>query len=271
MAAEIIAAASSVLESSRVVMAQKSRRLCSGDGIRVRLSPQARNAAREDFRSARVCHETLRKVRLGKRLVIGVSSRRARRCVTLALVADASGYEEGGVDVEIGTQEDRVTEGDEGDIASPSGRGDGAECGVRFGRRMLLGSVFTAVALSEFGRPGLALSEGDGGNEKVKVKGGDSSAGVENGEGETAGPQFGEKWKMSRVYDATALGEPLAVGGDRGRVWQKLLQARVVYLGEAERVPDPDDRVTTAKRDWIGAFLGFAFKRVPSFALLALE
>uniref|UniRef100_A0A1D1Z770 Cyclin-dependent kinase inhibitor 4 n=1 Tax=Anthurium amnicola TaxID=1678845 RepID=A0A1D1Z770_9ARAE len=46
-----------------------------------------------------------------------------------------------------------------------------------------------------------------------------------------------------RVYDATAIGEPQAVGKDKGKVWEKLLGARVVYLGEAEQVPDRDDRV----------------------------
>ncbi|KAF0927721.1 hypothetical protein E2562_035972 [Oryza meyeriana var. granulata] len=49
---------------------------------------------------------------------------------------------------------------------------------------------------------------------------------------------------LSRVYDATVIGEPEAVGREaRGRVWEKLTAARVVYLGEAELVPDPDDRV----------------------------
>jgi uncharacterized iron-regulated protein len=34
------------------------------------------------------------------------------------------------------------------------------------------------------------------------------------------------------------------VGKDaRRRVWEKLMAARVVYLGEAELVPDRDDRV----------------------------
>jgi uncharacterized iron-regulated protein len=46
----------------------------------------------------------------------------------------------------------------------------------------------------------------------------------------------------SRVYDATVIGEPVAIGKERGRVWTKLLGARVVYLGEAENVPDPDDK-----------------------------
>ncbi|CAM0883022.1 unnamed protein product [Alopecurus aequalis] len=49
---------------------------------------------------------------------------------------------------------------------------------------------------------------------------------------------------LSRMYDATVIGEPQAVGKDaRGRVWEKLMAARVVYLGEAELVPDRDDRV----------------------------
>lgn len=48
---------------------------------------------------------------------------------------------------------------------------------------------------------------------------------------------------LPRVYDATVIGEPQAVGKDRKRVWEKLMAARVVYLGEAEMVPDRDDRV----------------------------
>jgi hypothetical protein len=49
---------------------------------------------------------------------------------------------------------------------------------------------------------------------------------------------------MSRVYDASVLGEPEAVTGKeaRRRVWEKLAAARVVYLGEAEVAPDSNDR-----------------------------
>ncbi|OVA07826.1 protein of unknown function DUF399 [Macleaya cordata] len=47
---------------------------------------------------------------------------------------------------------------------------------------------------------------------------------------------------VSRVYDATAIGEPLAVGKDKSRVWEKLMNARIVYLGEAEQVPVRDDK-----------------------------
>ncbi|KAM7276647.1 hypothetical protein ACFE04_018513 [Oxalis oulophora] len=50
---------------------------------------------------------------------------------------------------------------------------------------------------------------------------------------------------MWRIYDATAIGEPVAVGGKEKRksVWEKLMSARIVYLGEAEQVPINDDRV----------------------------
>lgn len=46
----------------------------------------------------------------------------------------------------------------------------------------------------------------------------------------------------SRIYDATVIGEPLAVGKDKARVWEKIMNARVVYLGEAEQVPIRDDK-----------------------------
>lgn len=46
----------------------------------------------------------------------------------------------------------------------------------------------------------------------------------------------------SRIYDATVMGEPAAVGKDKTKVWEKLSEARVVYLGEAELVPVRDDK-----------------------------
>jgi len=59
-----------------------------------------------------------------------------------------------------------------------------------------------------------------------------------------AAPAPADEPALSRVYDATVIGEPQAVGKDaRRRVWEKLMAARVVYLGEAELVPDRDDRV----------------------------
>lgn len=46
----------------------------------------------------------------------------------------------------------------------------------------------------------------------------------------------------SRIYDASVIGEPLAIGKDKWKVWEKLMNARVVYLGEAELVPVRDDK-----------------------------
>ena len=46
----------------------------------------------------------------------------------------------------------------------------------------------------------------------------------------------------SRIYDATVIGEPMAVGKDKRKVWEKLMDARIVYLGEAEQVPILDDK-----------------------------
>lgn len=46
----------------------------------------------------------------------------------------------------------------------------------------------------------------------------------------------------SRIYDATVIGEPLAVGKDKGKVWEKVMNGRIVYLGEAEQVPTRDDK-----------------------------
>ncbi|KAH9606227.1 hypothetical protein KSS87_011088 [Heliosperma pusillum] len=46
----------------------------------------------------------------------------------------------------------------------------------------------------------------------------------------------------ARIYDAAAIGEPVAMGKDRSRVWEKVMNARVLYLGEAEQVPTRDDK-----------------------------
>jgi hypothetical protein len=47
---------------------------------------------------------------------------------------------------------------------------------------------------------------------------------------------------VSRIYDSTGIGEPMAVGKDKIKVWEKLMNARIVYLGEAEHVPIRDDK-----------------------------
>ncbi|XP_038721354.1 protein RETICULATA-RELATED 5, chloroplastic-like isoform X1 [Tripterygium wilfordii] len=52
-----------------------------------------------------------------------------------------------------------------------------------------------------------------------------------------------EEEVASRIYDATVIGEPTALGKDKKKVWEKLMNARIVYLGEAEQVPTRDDKV----------------------------
>lgn len=57
-----------------------------------------------------------------------------------------------------------------------------------------------------------------------------------------AAPAAKEEVINSRIYDATVIGEPMAVGKDKRKVWEKMMNARIVYLGEAEQVPTRDDR-----------------------------
>lgn len=51
-----------------------------------------------------------------------------------------------------------------------------------------------------------------------------------------------DSFRESRIYDATVLGEPMAIH-DKERAWKRLLNARVVYLGEVESISDPTDKV----------------------------
>lgn len=55
-------------------------------------------------------------------------------------------------------------------------------------------------------------------------------------------PAEKEETVNSRIYDATVIGEPVALGKDKTKVWEKMMDARIVYLGEAEQVPVADDR-----------------------------
>lgn len=57
-----------------------------------------------------------------------------------------------------------------------------------------------------------------------------------------ADPVVKEEVINSRIYDATVIGEPMALGKDKKKVWEKMMDARIVYLGEAEQVPVSDDR-----------------------------
>lgn len=55
-------------------------------------------------------------------------------------------------------------------------------------------------------------------------------------------PSEKEETVNSRIYDATVIGEPVGLGKDKTKVWEKMMDARIVYLGEAEQVPVADDR-----------------------------
>ncbi|CAK9202666.1 unnamed protein product [Sphagnum troendelagicum] len=109
---------------------------------------------------------------------------------------------------------------------------------------MLLGAVCTSLAFSSWSTAGAEQEELKTATQSATSGTGGFAVGIdEKGRGSEVESGNGEKDTGSRVYDATVLGEPVPVGGEKGRVWQKLLAARVVYLGEAERVPDPDDKV----------------------------
>lgn len=179
---------------------------------------------------------SLKKVSFSEVSIKSNSKAHLRRRRSLTLIASAARNNETSLDSKLGVEEDDVPRSVERDESNST---------VHLGRRMLLGSAFAAITLSNFNKPGWATTTPEAtisGDDRAKAEGGDS---LENGTtttSEESGP-VDEKWKLSRVYDASVLGEPSAVSGDRSKVWEKLLQARVVYLGEAERVPDPDDRV----------------------------
>jgi hypothetical protein len=147
-----------------------------------------------------------------------------------------------GSTLRVSLSTDTTNEQDDG--SEPERHASQHEGSFHFGRRMLLGAVCTSLAFSSW-------STADAEQEELKTAtpsatNGTGGFGVgtdEKGRGSEVESGNGEKDTGSRVYDATVLGEPVPVGGEKGRVWQKLLAARVVYLGEAERVPDPDDKV----------------------------
>ncbi|KAL1191468.1 Protein RETICULATA-RELATED 6 [Cardamine amara subsp. amara] len=64
-----------------------------------------------------------------------------------------------------------------------------------------------------------------------------------------------EETITSRIYDATAIGEPMAMGKDKKKVWEKLMNARVVYLGEAEQVPTKDDKELELEIDLLNQYM----------------
>ncbi|KAL7245198.1 hypothetical protein ACSBR2_000509 [Camellia fascicularis] len=52
-----------------------------------------------------------------------------------------------------------------------------------------------------------------------------------------------EETISSRVYDSMVIEELMAVGKDKRKVWDKLMNARVVYLGKAKQVLTGDDKL----------------------------
>ncbi|RDX79192.1 Protein RETICULATA-RELATED 5, chloroplastic, partial [Mucuna pruriens] len=113
--------------------------------------------------------------------------------------------------------------------ASKTGRSDGDGTRAWSSRRDVLMAPFLAAGAS------ILLSAAARAEEKVAeapvVKAEEPKKKVEE-----------EEVITSRIYDATVIGEPLAIGKEKGKVWEKLMNARVVYLGEAEQVPVRDDR-----------------------------
>jgi hypothetical protein len=136
------------------------------------------------------------------------------------------------------------TANEQDDGSEPERQAGQHEGGFHFGRRMLLGAVCTSLAFSSWSTADAEQEELKTATQSATSGTGGFAVGIdEKGRGSEVESGNGEKDTGSRVYDATVLGEPVPVGGEKGRVWQKLLAARVVYLGEAERVPDPDDKV----------------------------
>ncbi|TKY47594.1 RETICULATA-RELATED 6 [Spatholobus suberectus] len=101
--------------------------------------------------------------------------------------------------------------------------GDGVETRARSGRRGVLMAPFLVAGAS------ILLSAAARAEEKAA-------------EPPPAPKEEEEEVITSRIYDATVIGEPLAIGKEKGKVWEKLMNGRVVYLGEAEQVPVRDDR-----------------------------
>ncbi|CAA7060438.1 unnamed protein product [Microthlaspi erraticum] len=102
-------------------------------------------------------------------------------------------------------------------------------------RAILLAPPLLSAAASLFLKPSLSLASEESSSATV-------TSPTESAAPPTAPPPPKEETITSRIYDATAIGEPMAIGKDKNKVWEKLMNARVVYLGEAEQVPTKDDK-----------------------------
>ncbi|KFK34857.1 hypothetical protein AALP_AA5G202100 [Arabis alpina] len=104
-------------------------------------------------------------------------------------------------------------------------------------RAILLAPPLISAAASFFLKPSISLA-----SEETVISPSESAAPPPATVTPPAPTVDKEETITSRIYDATAIGEPMALGKDKKKVWEKLMNARVVYLGEAEQVPTKDDK-----------------------------
>ncbi|XP_051122794.1 protein RETICULATA-RELATED 6, chloroplastic-like [Andrographis paniculata] len=97
----------------------------------------------------------------------------------------------------------------------------------------------SAVARAEDEKP---ISEGRPVVGQQEVVSSSSSSNSSSTAETDATPAVEEELVKSRIYDATVIGEPMALGKDKRKVWEKMMSARIVYLGEAEQVPIGGDK-----------------------------
>ncbi|CAN6930272.1 hypothetical protein Bca4012_099648 [Brassica carinata] len=111
-------------------------------------------------------------------------------------------------------------------------------------RAILLAPPLLSAAASLFLKPSLSLASEDNSSATVTSPAGPATPPVVTPPPPPPPPTSVNKEETitSRIYDATAIGEPMAMGKDKKKVWEKLMNARVVYLGEAEQVPTKDDK-----------------------------
>ncbi|KAL0724831.1 hypothetical protein Bca4012_039430 [Brassica carinata] len=114
---------------------------------------------------------------------------------------------------------------------------------IAFSRRaILLAPPLLSAAASFFLKPSLSLASEENSSATVTPPAEPASPPPAVTPPPPPQPVNKEETITSRIYDATAIGEPMAMGKDKKKVWEKLMNARVVYLGEAEQVPTKDDK-----------------------------
>ncbi|GBG63408.1 hypothetical protein CBR_g38031 [Chara braunii] len=190
-------------------------------------------ALRELVGTARACAEE-HNMRRGR----GSASASSRSTPAVAVAAAAAAAAES---IERKPREGDDEGGVNGDLASQR-RGECSTAGDRMEwrprRRALMGAVMAGLIGATWADAQLAQAA-----TPASVPGPKAPLWLlgDSGANSASGVSL-ESLNQSRVYDASALGEPGAIG-DKARVWKTLTSARVIYLGESERSPDPDDRL----------------------------